>query len=364
MTRCWLVLALVCAPLAARAAETALAVPMHDGFALDAKIASPDGAKDADVRRVIVLVHGSGAENMDEDLTAASKDKVKNLVFHDLSDALVAKGFTVLRYHKRNYQCQLAIKADPKFKDGPVIKALVADPYGTFVHDIRSMLDFAAGRFPKAKLYLLGHSEGTYTALQAAHERGGVAGVALIGFMLTTLDTLVVEQCVYRPLALFDALDTDRDGTLSAQELAASSPVAASLRAQLPVLDLDGNGKLERVEFMAGNFSNLLINPISSPAAQVYAGTHPTAAAILKEAAYPVCFFQGLWDNQTPAYNAKAVDLVNRQVWKKANLSFQYFEKLGHALDPRDDYGDIAFRPMDRTALAQVAARLAQQFTE
>jgi len=35
-------------------------------------------------------------------------------------------------------------------------------------------------------------------------------------------------------------------------------------RAQLPLLDLDGDGRISRSEFMAGNFSNLLFDMSSS----------------------------------------------------------------------------------------------------
>ena len=49
-------------------------------------------------------------------------------------------------------------------------------------------------------------------------------------------------------------------------------------------------------------------------------------------------------DNQTPAYHAKAIEIVNRRGWKKRNLHFRFFAGLGHALDPRDDYDDVRYR--------------------
>lgn len=353
----------VLAPVALFAGEEPVTIPMADGYGLDAKVAS-DGKAAADVKRVVVLVHGSGAQNMDEDLTAAAKDGAKVVVFKDLSDALVAKGFAVVRYNKRAFQALQAIKADPKFKDQAQFKAFAKDPFGYFVADVKSVADFALKRFPKAKLYLLGHSEGTYIALQAARERGGVSGVALISFSGTALECLVMEQIVYRPLALFETLDENRDGALDAKELGAQTSTAAALRAQLPVLDLDASGKLERLEFQAGNFSNLLRQPLIDPSATAYEAAHPTAAQLVKDATYPICFFQGLWDNQTPAYQTKAVELLNRNVWKKANLHFDYFEKAGHALDPRDRYEEVTFRSMPTATREKVAGQMNTMFAE
>lgn len=334
-------------------ADESFAVPMHDGFALDAKLALPAGVKAEAATRAVILVHGSGAQTMDEDLTLASKDKVPNLVFRDLSDALVAKGFAVLRYHKRAHQLSLS-----KVKDPESVKAFVKDPFGTYVSDVKSMLDAAAKRCPKAKLFLFGHSEGTYTGLQAIRERGGVAGAALLGFAAAPLEALVHEQVVLRPLGLIAEVDRDRDGVLTAAELAAPGQVQAQLKAQLAVLDLDGDGALAQSEVQAGNFSNLLLKPLFDGSVQVYEGTHPTLAKIVEEATYPIVFFHGKWDNQCPVYQVQAVDLVNRVAWKKPNLTFQYFDKLGHALDPRDRYEDVLFRPMDRKALATVADKM------
>lgn len=348
--------------LAPALAEETFPVTMRDGYALDAKLALPANVKAADATRVVLLVHGSGAQSMDEDITQASKDKVPNLVFRDLSEALVAKGFAVLRYHKRAFQVQASLKADPKFKDSESLKGFIKDPYGTYVADVRSMLDEAAKRCPKAKVFLFGHSEGTYTGLQAVRERGNVAGVALLGFAASPVECLVHEQMVLRPLGLIHEVDRDRNGSLSADELSAPGAVQASLKGQAAVLDLDGDGALSVSEVQAGNYSNLILRPLIDGSVQVYEGSHPTLAKIVSEAEYPVLFFHGTWDNQCPVYQVQAMDLVNRTAWKKKNLSFQYFDKLGHALDPRDRYEDVLFRPMSKDALAKVVARMDEAF--
>lgn len=350
---CLLLLRLLTAPVAA--AEEALAHPMRDGFALETKVAWPDGIEAPKVKRVIVLVHGSGPQSMDEDLTEVTEGQAPNLVFKDISDLLVAKGFAVVRYHKRAKQCQLAIAKDPAFKDFAGFKAYAADPFEYFIEDAREMVELATRRFPAAAPYLLGHSEGAYTGLQLLHRQPAIRGIALIGFAASGLECLVLEQFVYRPLGLFKDLDANRDEILDGAELGAPGPVAPSLKAQMAVVDLDGDGTLSRLEFQAGNYSNMILQPVIDASMILHQAKSPRLTDILQKTDRVVCFFQGLWDNQTPAYHTKAVELVNRNVWKKPDLHFRYFPEHGHALDPRKREDELVFRPMSPEARAALA---------
>lgn len=341
------------------AGEVAFTRAMRDGFPLPGRVASPDGTK---VSRVLVLIHGSGAHGMDADLTEITKDRQKNLVFKDLSDVLVAQGFAVLRYDKRAWQCKLAIEKDPAFKDSKVFKEYAQDALEYFVEDAREMVDEAARRFPGAAVYLLGHSEGAYVGLQLMQRHEPVRGIALVGFAATGLESLVLEQCVYRPLGLFQDLDGDRDGSLGVRELEAPGPLAASLKAQMAVVDLDGDGSISRLEFQAGNWSNMLMKPLIDSSALRFEARSPRVADILQKTERVVCFLQGLWDNQTPAYHAKAVELVNRHVWKKPNLHFRYLPRHGHNLDLRDREDDIVYRPISPEARTAIAEELVRHF--
>ena len=89
---------------------------------------------------------------------------------------------------------------------------------------------------------------------------------------------------------------------------------------------------------------------------------YPTMSKILKKTKIPVAFFQGLWDNQTPAYNAQAIQVLAKTVWKKDNLKFWFFPKLGHVLDPRDSYNDLFYRNADPEALKKVSQELDKLF--
>jgi pimeloyl-ACP methyl ester carboxylesterase len=344
------------------AAEIEIQVIGTDGFALEGRLAYPDDTVIAELPRVIVLLHGSGPQSMDEDLTAVTRDNKSNLFFKVLSDALITKGFGVLRYHKRSHQIQLAAKADPAFAQSNLVKAVSANPLKYFIDDGAAAVRKAREVCPAAKIYLLGHSQGTYIALWLTEEMEEIAGIGLIGFANPPLETLVLEQTVYRSLPMFDKVDEDRDGYLNKEELAQPDPMISALKAQMALIDLDGDGRLARAEFMAGNYTNLMFADMLGSAYREEEARRPRPVDIIKELDIPVVFLQGEWDNQTPAYNALAVQLANRAMWKKSNLSFHIFPKLGHALDRREEYLDLQFDTIDPEAKTVLVETLDELF--
>lgn len=351
------------APICARAAEeTAFQLECFDKFLLDGMVAQPGADGAADRRKVLILLHGSGPQSMDENLTAVTQDGKQNLFFKEVSGALTGAGFTVLRYHKRSYQVGLKVTAEPAYKQSDEFKAFEANPLKYFVDDAVACVNYARTTWPDADIGLLGHSQGSYIALQVANQVEHIKGVALIGFAVSSTETLVLEQIVYRPMSLIRRLDTNRDDNLDAAELAVDDPIAATIRPQMPVIDLDADQSVSVMELQAGNLSNLLIRDMGLAAVTRQEATYPRVAEILKNAKCQVVFLQGLWDNQTPAYYTKAVELTNRHVWKKDNLHFTYFPQLGHALDRRDSYDDLIYDTIDADAKRTIAEQLQKLF--
>ena len=84
----------------------------------------------------------------------------------------------------------------------------------------------------------------------------------------------------------------------------------------------------------------------------------PSSAQLVRDFSLPIVFLQGDFDNQTPAYFMKALELVETHVWKKGNKRFVYFPRCGHALDPRDRYDDIVYRRPERATLEKAADEL------
>ena len=341
--------------------EESFKLVASDKYELDARVAFPDGHSDNEVSKVIILLHGSGPQSMDADFTAVTRDGKPNLFFKELSDTLATAGFAVIRYHKRSFQTNLALQSATGFKESEVYKTFAANPLLYFVDDAKDAVSWAENRFPEAEVFLLGHSQGAYIALQVAHQLPQVKGVGLIGFAISSLDVLLFEQTVYRPLSLFIDLDLDGDGFLSPEELAAETPVATSIRGQMSIIDLDGDASLSKMELQAGNLSNLLIRDVAGILREQEA-RYPRAAEILAGASFKAAFFQGMWDNQTPAYNTKAVELVSRFVWSKDSFRFFYFDGLGHALDKRDRYDDLQYNTLDQGAKNTIVRELSAFF--
>ena len=303
-------------------------------------------------KAVIVLLHGSGSHSRDEDLTSVTEGQQSNLFFQGLSKALVGQGFAVLRYDKRNY---VLASAEPQ--DAQAIEELKRHPGKAFIADARQALETARKRFPDQPVALLGHSEGTWVALQAAKQDGKVSAVGLIGYCGASLETLVQEQVAHRYSEYFRGFDKNEDGHLDRLEL------PESLAQQLPILDLNGDGALSYDEFQAGNLSNVLLKPIISDGWRQDEASLPTATRLVEEADTPLVFFQGQWDNQTPAYYVQAVDICERQVWKKGNKRFHYFERAGHALDPRESWEDTTYRVTPTEAFERVAKGMEEIFS-
>ncbi|MCA9524329.1 MAG: hypothetical protein KC609_25350 [Myxococcales bacterium] len=341
---------------ALHAKEISFSFKSFDGFSLDAKLALPDGVTEQTATRVIVLIHGSGRADMDGDLTRVAVDKSKKLLLYKgLSDALTAKGFAVLRYHKRNYQLfkirnEMIAKGVTKAPEALVRSArgFAANPIKYFVEDAKSAAAAAKARLAKASVYLLGISEGTYVGLQVLDQVKSIKGIALIGFFAAPLDVLVFEQFVYRGMYAFRRLDKNHDERVDKAELAAGGRMGQNLLRQIAVLDLDKDGALDGSEFRAACLFDWYRFP-RIPGYTIQVATYPTVKTILQRTTAKVAFFQGIWDNQTPAYHAHSIKILADRVWKKPFL-FRFFPKLGHILHHQPRYDFIGFGPMDKTA--------------
>ncbi len=345
----------------ARAGEVAFVHKSFDGFALAGKLAYPAGVTDANAARVVILIHGSGPQGMDSDLSAASAGK-PNCFFCDIRDGLVKKQFVVLRYNKRSFEINQLARKDRAYVKSPALKAFMENPLKYFVDDARSLVSWAQKKMPKAKIYLAGFSQGTYVALQVAHQEKAVAGVALSGFYASTLETISHEQIVHRPLYWFRSVDKNNDGFLDPNELVQAGTVGLGLAAQAPVLDADGDGKISFMEIQGGNYVNMLKFQRMLRTNTLQELRYPRVDQILERIKIPVIFFQGMWDNQTLAYNALSIRILAKFVWNKNNLHFFFFPKLGHILDKRQRFDDLVYSRIDASALEKVGKEMAALF--
>ena len=341
--------------------EDTLELKSFDDFVLPARVTKPAKSDDASISKVVILIHGSGPQDMDSTFDAASEDGKGIFLFRRLAHALADSGCcAVIRYHKRAYEWQKRLQKEPALVKGEEFKKAQTAPLKDLIGDVEAWSAYAQKRFPKAKIYLMGHSQGTFVGLQVAHKNPAIAGLAALGFMATDLNTLSFEQAVYRPLETIRKLDMDRDGRLSAKELSGKDETSATLRMQLSVLDVDGDGALAMTEINAASFATFLTisanRGIHNLGKDAY--DYPPAVVALAKSRFKVAFFQGDLDNQTPSYQIRAIELLNQHQWKNDKLSFHFFPGLGHDLGAKKSYSDITYRAIDPKALERIVETL------
>ena len=337
-------------------------IKSFDGFPLDALIELPQGLNKNDVKKLVVFVHGSGPQNLDEDLSAITIPKGStNLFFRDVADALLKKNIATIRYNKRTYEAKKRIEANPDYKNSEEFKKYAEHPLEYFIKDCAFFVDYAQKEFTNAQVYILGHSEGTAVALNVAMDKKFVKGTILIGFSNESISASILEHTVYRQLSFFTNLDRNNDGFLSENELKGKDEPAKSIREQIAILDNNGDKKISLSEYKAGNYSNLIMrSDLYNQPYLVDEAKLPRPSDIIKSASFKVLFLQGEYDNQTPAYYAQSVELINKLVWKKKEMKFVYFEKAGHALDPRDNINDLNYRVVPTETLNKISKEVAE----
>jgi len=127
----------------------------------------------------VVMVHGSGASNMDE--------KVMKLTpFKDLAEGLVKHGIASVRYDKRTFvhgRKMAKAKACPSVKEETIEDALLAieilkkDP-----------------RMDHDRIFILGHSMGAMLAPRIDAEGGNVKGLVMMAGTPYRLEDVVLRQ--------------------------------------------------------------------------------------------------------------------------------------------------------------------------
>lgn len=335
--------------------EPAAAKKSFDGFPIDSLIASPTNIPKDQVRAVVVFAHGSGPIDMNGAMTEGTQGEP--IAFYKmLSDVFLTRGMATVRYNKRAYEMKKRFEADPRFKETPEFKRFWTNPLAITIRDYDYFVDLAHREFPKAKVILLGHSEGVTVALNVAAQNPFISGVALIGYTNNSIATSLVEQFIYRNAPFFARLDLNRDGILDQRELSSSQEWARLLHRQMQIIDRDESGTISFSEFKAAQYSNLLVDDRLMPRNYMMDEAHLLRNSdLLKFSTAKVLFLQGEWDNQTPLYQTQAIQIVNHSLWKKSNFRFVIFPKLGHILDPQQTPDDITYEKPAPETLDKVA---------
>jgi dienelactone hydrolase len=241
----------------------------------------------------IVLVHGSGPNDMDETIGV-------NKTFKDLAWGLASRGIAVLRYEKRTHKYGAQSADDTNsftLKDETIDDARAAVAMLAAMPEIN----------PK-RIFVTGHSLGAYSSPRIASGDPQIAGIVLMAGNTRPIDLLIVEQTRY--------------------EISLSGPITPA-----------GQKAIDLAETSAREFTNPDLKPgmtvnflgIPLPASYVLdmRAYHQTEVAVSLK--IPILILQGERD-----YNVGMADFDG---WKKAlaghaNATFKTYSALDHAFLP------------------------------
>ncbi|MEG0594653.1 MAG: alpha/beta fold hydrolase [Christensenella sp.] len=261
----------------------------------------------------VLMVAGSGAQDMDETIGAAG-----NKPFADIAHALAAQGIATLRYNKRTSQYPNAPK----------------DPLALTV-EYEVLNDAAAGAellqntdgIDKNRIFVLGHSFGGMLAPKIA-EQNALAGLISMAGSPRRLEDIMLEQN-------YAAIDAATDATAEQKENARKQAAALT--------DQPKNAKQGDKTMMLG-----------APANYWYTLNLVDTHAIARSLDVPMLFLQGEKDFQvSPALDFNA--------WKellldKSNAEFILYPDLNHLFMPAGASNTVADYDTAAAVDAQVTA--------
>jgi uncharacterized protein len=245
--------------------------------------------KSAGRHPAIVLVHGSGPNDMDE-------SGGPNKMFKDLAYGLASRGIAVLRYDKRTHKYGAQISDDPAqmtVKDEEMDDALSG------VALVASMPEIDPRR-----VFVAGHSEGAYLAPRIAAGQPQIAGIILLAGNARPIEDLVVEQIRY--------------------EASTAGPMTPAIQRAIDSAEASARA-IRDPDLKPGTIVRLLGSPLPASYFLDLRTYHPTEVAA--SLTIPVLVLQGERDYQ--------VTMTDFGLWQKAlagraNATLKSYSGLNH----------------------------------
>jgi pimeloyl-ACP methyl ester carboxylesterase/predicted nucleic acid-binding Zn-ribbon protein len=183
----------------------------------------------------VLLVHGSGETDMDEYLPpTVTGTGEPSRPFLQIAEYLSERGFAVLRYNKRGIGLNGTL-LNPDVYLNMTFQDLMLDAEKA----LEVLME--QPEVDENDITVIGHSEGTYIAPRVAIEKK-VNKIVLLSAGAHNLYNITYFQLVDRRITIAeDVLDSDYDGSLSIQEVAATMEIPNILLSPLPPQSLIEN---------------------------------------------------------------------------------------------------------------------------
>ncbi len=257
-------------------------------YPLDGILATPKNKKSFDA---VILVHGSGGHNMDEEIGP-------NKPFRDLATGLSSQGIAVLRYDKRTlvYGKELVKELDEFTIEQEVLE------------DVRTAVDFLKADARVEHIYILGHSLGGYILPRYVKSDTRITGYVLLAASARPIEDLIEEQYAY----IFnsdDTLDETEKQTLEQLKPLIARVKSDSLTLATPAYDL----------------------PFNTPASYWLDLRAYKPAKVAADLSKPVLVLQGARDYQV---TTEDFELYKRQLDGKKFATLKLYPELNHLFQP------------------------------
>lgn len=317
----------------------------------------------------VVLVHGSGPEDMDASITTywGGQAKFHSAIFKQIAEHLPTQGVAVLRYNKHYVSGPASIDYTA-YQNKLTLERLVVD-VGVAVEFLRqhSAID-------PDQIYLLGASEGSAVATETALRLPHVAGLVCLGTVILDWREGVERQI--RQQGIPYLRHYSQQGSLSLASLwaalrgpgghvekgmAAYLTSRANYKAFDPIFDMNRDGILNIEDELVRRVEPFLDREFGP---QGYfrmferGKTLPTVGQQLQRLCdrpdLPILLLHGDNDANCPSESVRSFDAQLESRGHPAHATIIY-PRTGHALGPAQSRRDDLYRPMGERALDDLA---------
>ena len=269
---------------------------VNDGIEFPAILCTPKNMKS---KAIVILVHGSGPNDMDETIGP-------NKIFKQIANKLAAYGIASIRYHKRSFLAQQGL-LDEKLK---------TDINHIVVNDAIAAADYASriDSLEYLPRIIVGHSLGAYMAPAIAQNSSSVDAIIMLAANARPLEDLIIEQ--YKYIYSQDGISDEEK-----KEIQAMKKKVADVK---KLEEYIAKGEIVELPLIKDTDFWLSLNKYKP-------------LAIINNLQMPVLIMQGVRDYQVSVYNDFNLWYCNSKEAQSKDQTFIAYKGLNHLFIAGDE---------------------------